>query len=78
MDEIRRLRLEDPQKWSRKLLAEKFACSPFFVGMIAEASDKKKALERAKIEEVKERWGKRRRTAREDRAKRKQLWSMDR
>ena len=78
MSEIRRLRLEDPNKWTRKTLSEKFGCSQFFVGMIAEASEEKKAKETAKLEEVKDRWGKRRRNAREDRGRRRELWAMDR
>ena len=75
--EIRRLRAEDPYKWTRNKLAEKFGCSQFFVGMVAEATKEKKDVEREKIEAVKARWGKKRRYAREDRTKRRELWGRD-
>ncbi|KAL9103403.1 MAG: hypothetical protein Q9163_001542 [Psora crenata] len=77
IDEIRRLRAEDPWTWTRKKLAEKFDCSQFFVGMVAEASKEKKESERAKVDAVKDRWGRRRRDARADREKRRELWGMD-
>lgn len=77
MEDIRKLRLENPAKWTRKSLSEKFGCSQFFVGMIAEASAEKKEKEKEKLEEVKDRWGKRRRSAREDRQRRKDLWERD-
>ena len=78
IEEIRRLRTEDPWLWTRKKLAEKFECSQFFVGMVAEAPVEKKEYEKVKEEGVKERWGRRRRYAREDRGKRRELWAMDR
>ena len=77
IEEIRKLRTEDPWVWTRKKLAEKFECSQFFIGIVAEAPAKKKDTERAKLDDVKERWGRRRRDAREDRAKRRELWGMD-
>ena len=77
IEEIRRLRTEDPYTWSRAKLAEKYDCSPFFVGMIAPVSEEKKAEEFKKIEQVKEKWGRRRRYAREDRQKRRQMWARD-
>ena len=77
IEEIRRLRTQDPYKWTRKVLAEKFGCSQFFVGMVGEASGEKKEMEREKIEAIKERWGRRRRYAREDRSKRREMWGRD-
>ena len=74
---MRRLRSEDPYKWTRAKLAEKFECSQFFVGMVAEASSEKKDAEQRRLEEIKEKWGRRRRYAREDRAKRRELWGKD-
>lgn len=64
MEEIRRLRREDPIKWTRKTLSEKFECSQFFVGLIAEATPEKKQLERDGLETVKRTWGKKRKAAR--------------
>ena len=45
--------------------------------MIAEASSEKKAAEQRKLEQVQERWGKRKSYAREDRVKRRELWGKD-
>lgn len=71
--EIRRLRASDPVKWSRQKLADKFECSQFFVGLVAPAPEhaQRKADE---VEELKKRWGPRRRAAREDRKRRKEMW----
>lgn len=69
--------MEDPFTWSRKKLAEKFDCSQLFVGMVAQASQVKKDEERAKLEEVKLKWGPKKRFAREDRGKRRVLWGRD-
>lgn len=75
--EIRRLRTTDPYLWTRKKLAEKFDCSQFFVGIVVQASKEKKEKERQILEKVKEKWGRRRRYAREDRRKRRELWERD-
>ena len=45
--------------------------------MVAPASAEKKAEEQRKIEEIQARWGKKRRYAREDRAKRREMWGKD-
>lgn len=75
--EMRKLRSEDPFTWTRAKLAEKFACSQFFVGMVVEASKERKDWARQLLDNVKAKWGKRRRYAREDRAKRRELWAQD-
>lgn len=75
--EIHRLRKEDPFTWSRKKLAQKFNCSEFFVAMICEASPERKAQQQRALDEIKARWGNRRRHAREDRQKRRALWGRD-
>lgn len=73
IDEMRRLRAEDPRTWSRLRLAEKFECSEFFVSLCCHSPEMK--LEHEKnLEEVKRRWGRRKREAREDRIERKKLW----
>lgn len=58
-------------------MAEKFGCSPFFVALVAQATEEKKERERQLLEKVKEKWGRRRRYAREDRRKRRELWERD-
>lgn len=75
-EEIRRLRAEDPVKWSRSKLAEKFGCSQFFAGMVAPNDEKARQEEKA-LEQIKERWGRKRRYAREDRTKRREMWGRD-
>jgi hypothetical protein len=71
------LRSADPFTWTRKKLAEKYVCSQFFVGMICEASKERKEQQKQILENVKEKWGRRKRYAREDRAKRRELWGRD-
>ncbi|KAL8693949.1 MAG: hypothetical protein Q9218_001307 [Villophora microphyllina] len=75
--EIRKLRLEDPFVWSRKKLAQKFDCSEWFVASVCNATSERKAHDLKELEEIKARWGNRRRYAREDRQKRRELWGRD-
>ena len=78
--EIRALREEDPVKWSRTQLAKKFDCSNFFVGIVLDgmpASKEKQRQQQAVTAAVKSSWGVKRRTAREDRAIRKERWFRD-
>ncbi|KAJ4330124.1 hypothetical protein N0V87_010271 [Didymella glomerata] len=74
--EIRQLRLGDPDKWTRVKLAEKFGCSQFFVGMVVKVPEKAARVE-AEHQGMREKWGKRRREAREERERRKILWGRD-
>ncbi|KAF2635737.1 hypothetical protein P280DRAFT_169832 [Massarina eburnea CBS 473.64] len=74
--EIQRLRKEDPDHWTRWRLAEKFACSNFFIGLVAKDREKAGRVER-EHEAARGRWGTRRREAREDRGRRKALWGRD-
>ena len=79
MDEMRRLRREDPMEWSAKKLAKKFDCSSIFVSLVTEGIAKeKKELQKQVLATVKSEWGPRRRAAREDRALRKERWGLDR
>lgn len=75
--EIRRLRADDPEKWTRLQLSKKFNCSSIFIGMITEASTEKRELERQKLEAVKARWGPTRTAARENRQRRIELAKRD-
>ncbi|ROT41429.1 hypothetical protein SODALDRAFT_271197 [Sodiomyces alkalinus F11] len=71
--EIRRLRAEDPARWSVNRLAKKFDCSEVFITICTPAPrDHKENLER-KLEAVKRRWGAIRTKARVERAKRKDM-----
>lgn len=77
IEEIRQLRTADPFTWTRKKLAEKFDCTQFFVGMVVGASKERKEQQKQILENVKQKWGRRKRYAREDRAKRRELWGRD-
>ncbi|KAI1389539.1 mitochondrial ribosomal protein subunit L20-domain-containing protein [Hypoxylon trugodes] len=75
--EIRKLRAEDPKKWSVLALAAKYECAPLFVMMCCKSAPEHRAREHAKLEAVKARWGPIRTKAREERKKRKELLMQD-
>lgn len=76
IDEIRRLREEDPRHWTRVRLGEKFNCSEFFISLCCKSPEI--AAEREKeIEQIKSRWGRSKREAREERVERRKLWGRD-
>ena len=76
--EMRKLRDSDPRKWSRLRLAEKFQCSQFFVGLACQSHGTGPQDDWArKMEQVKRRWGRKKREAVEDRQRRKDLWGKD-
>ncbi|KAF7504625.1 hypothetical protein GJ744_002052 [Endocarpon pusillum] len=78
MEEMRRLRREDPIEWSANKLAKKFDTSSIFVAFVTEGIAKEKREQQKQVTEiVKSRWGVKRRTAREDRALRKERWGRD-
>ncbi|PCH40008.1 hypothetical protein WOLCODRAFT_116483 [Wolfiporia cocos MD-104 SS10] len=76
--EIRRLRLADPFTWSRTRLAEKFNCTPGFIGRVAAAKPSARKQILAKRDEehetVRSQWGENKTFVREARRKRKELW----
>lgn len=74
--EIRRLRQEDPFKWTRLALAEKFNCSQFFVSLV-QKSPVAAAKHARDLVDAKKQWGQRKTMAREDRSRRKALWGRD-
>ncbi|KAI9805710.1 MAG: hypothetical protein M1833_005203 [Piccolia ochrophora] len=76
-EEIRRLRREDPEEWSKEKLAKKFECSALFVGIVCQATKQRKEEQKQMLEAVKSRWGRRRRTAREDRTRRRESWGRE-
>lgn len=73
-DEIRRLRVEDPVKWSANALARKFNVSPLVIGIAAPAGAERWSAKEKELEKVKSRWGKKRTLAREMRTRRKEEW----
>jgi hypothetical protein len=76
VEEIRRLRLEDPFVWTRPKLAEKFGCSNYLVGVIQKSEEAGKATE-DKLNTVRARWGPRKVKAKRDALRRKELWGRD-
>jgi hypothetical protein len=75
--EARRLRTENPDLWTRDRLAKQFKCSSLFIGIVCEATQERKEQQEKVLEDVKSHWGRRRRTAREDRARRRESWGRD-
>lgn len=76
IDEIRRLRAEDPRQWTRVRLAERFDCSQFFVSLCCSAPEIKQEQDK-ELERIKAKWGRRKRDARDARQERKKRWGMD-
>lgn len=76
VEEIRRLRAENPKQWTRVKLAEKFQCSQYFVSLCCCAPEIKEQRDR-ELAEIKSRWGRKKTEAREDRQTRKALWGRD-
>ncbi|QUC23297.1 uncharacterized protein UV8b_07538 [Ustilaginoidea virens] len=70
IDEIRRLRAQDPIEWSVGRLARKFDCSDVFVKMVAPASPEHHKWLQARLESKMARWGPKKAQAREDRKRR--------
>ncbi|KHN96519.1 60S ribosomal protein L20 [Metarhizium album ARSEF 1941] len=71
--EMRRLRAQDPIKWSVNRLAQKFDCSEVFVKMAAPASREHHEWLKAKMDRKTARWGPKKTQAREDRKLRAEL-----
>ncbi|KAJ2958058.1 hypothetical protein NQZ79_g6284 [Umbelopsis isabellina] len=68
--ELRKLRAEDPAKWTRKALAQRFGCSEFFVSIAAG----NKQLPTTKAEQVLSEAGYRKKVISENKVKRRALW----
>ncbi|OTB09169.1 hypothetical protein M426DRAFT_316464 [Hypoxylon sp. CI-4A] len=75
--EMRHLRASDPGRWSVLKLAERYACTPYFVMMCCRSPAEHRERERARLDAVKAGWGPIRGAAREERRKRKDLLLRD-
>ncbi|PHH81073.1 hypothetical protein CDD80_3355 [Ophiocordyceps camponoti-rufipedis] len=71
--EMRRLRAEDPIKWSVGHIAKKFDCSPIFVSMVAPAPPGHIAWLKDKLARKMARWGPTKMQAWEDRKRRAEM-----
>jgi hypothetical protein len=76
VEEVRRLRREQPFKWSLRKLAKKFQCSYRLIAAI-QISKEANEKEIEDMEKIKDRWSERRSKARVDRARRRELWIRD-
>ncbi|QBM89759.1 ribosomal protein subunit L20 [Metschnikowia aff. pulcherrima] len=74
VQEIIALRNEDPEKWSIAKLAAKFNVDAKKVNVITGISRKKQLLVLAQLLGQEKEWTEKRRLAREERRKRKQMW----
>ncbi|KAJ0119374.1 hypothetical protein N8I77_001932 [Diaporthe amygdali] len=73
VEEMRRLREEDPHKWNVSALSEKYEIPHIFVMMCCQAPKEKLEFERKKMELIRQRWGPIRAKAKEDRHRRTQM-----
>ncbi|SCU85375.1 LAME_0D01112g1_1 [Lachancea meyersii CBS 8951] len=71
---IKSLRLENPEKYTRRALAKKFNVSPLFVSLVSSATPTRKADMMQRLQSIKDDWHPKRALARDDRKKRKELW----
>lgn len=74
VEEIIKLRKENPNKYTRKVLSKKFGVSPLFISLVSNASEERKREMNRRLEIIKDNWHPKRVVAREDRKKRKELW----
>ncbi|CAM0138642.1 hypothetical protein VKS41_008372 [Umbelopsis sp. WA50703] len=70
VEELRQLRAQDPSKWTRKALAQRYGCSEFFVSIAAG----KKQPPTHKAEQVLSDAGYRKKIISDNRVKRRALW----
>lgn len=73
VQEMRKLREQDPLKWSVNQLARKFECSPVFVRIAAPAPKEHTAWLKEKKDRQVSRWGPKKTQAREDRKVRSEM-----
>ncbi|CAG8507705.1 10824_t:CDS:1 [Cetraspora pellucida] len=74
INEMRELRLSNPEKWTCNELAKKFQCSPLFVGQAAPLSkDRREILEARKVAQF-NKMGWKKRFIRSERARRRANW----
>lgn len=74
INEIKQLREQDPIKWTRKKLAEKFECSQFYIGIVAPISEERRIELEEEYNQKIERTGWKKRFVRNERARRRELW----
>lgn len=74
IEQIQKLRSQDPEKNTRKALAKQFNVSPLFISIVSSASTSRKQEMASRLTEIQANWHDKRAAARSDRIKRKQYW----
>lgn len=74
---IQELRGKNPNVWTKRRLAQEYGCSELFISMVAPTTAERKKEMEGKLEEVKKGWGRIRTFARQERARRRELWGKD-
>ena len=76
---MRKLRKENPANWTLNRLADRFQCTNFFAGKVTAGIVTEEYRKEAFREHTANRnkWGARRRNAREERVKRRVAWGRD-
>jgi len=77
VEEIKKLRISEPYKFTKKVLAEKFNVSEFTISLVSDANPERNEDMQNRLNLIKSRWGKGRKEARSDRVKRMQYWYRD-
>lgn len=74
IEQIQKLRAEDPEKYTRKALAQQFNVSPLFISIVSGVSEERKLEMASRLSQIQSKWHDKRFAARSDRRKRKELW----
>lgn len=75
--EIQKLRLENPEKWTRKCLASHFKVSEYVIGLASEPHpDRVKEMEK-RLQIIKDSWHEKKIRARQHRQVRRLFWLAD-
>ncbi|KZW00915.1 hypothetical protein EXIGLDRAFT_111959 [Exidia glandulosa HHB12029] len=74
INEIRRLRAEDPVKYSRSALAKRFDTTSWFVATVSKVPKERKKVLDAAVVKQREGWGELKRLAVDVRKKRREFW----
>ncbi|CAL9736482.1 large ribosomal subunit protein mL58 [Monosporozyma servazzii] len=71
------LRMKDPNKYTRSVLAKQFGVSRLFISLVSSASPARLQEMQSRLDTIKSKWHKGRQEARADRVKRRQTWYRD-
>lgn len=77
VEEIAGLRMNDPETWTRKKLAEKFDVSPFTISLVADPNPERQAEMLGRLDLIKAGWSEKRKKGKQNRQKLKVAWYRD-